>query len=158
MCSEKMKKFVLLFVLCCCIVPSLRAFDGCEQRLSREEFRTRQKEFLAKEAGLTTKEAKNFFPLYFELQDKKKELNDESWRLMRQGENGNLAESEYAKIIEKVCDNRIAADELDKNYIEKFKKVISSRKIFLLQRAETRFHREMLRGMNHKENPTRKRR
>ena len=66
MCSEKMKKFVLLFVFCCCIVPSLRAFDGCEQRLSREEFRTRQKEFLAREAGLTTKEAKNFFPLYFE--------------------------------------------------------------------------------------------
>ena len=45
--------------------------------------RAKQKEFITEQAGLSKKEAAKFFPVYFELQDKKKKLNDESWDLMR---------------------------------------------------------------------------
>ena len=48
-------------------------------------------------------------------------------------------------------DNRIAADRLDKSYLDRFKKILSNKKIFLVQRAEMRFHREMLKGMNRKD-------
>ena len=54
------------------------------------------------------------------------------------------------EINEKVANNRIAADQLDKTYLSKFKKILSSKKIFLVQRAEMRFHREMIKGMNRK--------
>ena len=57
-------------------------------------------------------------------------------------------EAQYAEINEKVANNRIAADQLDKTYLGKFKKILSSKKIFLVQRAEMRFHREMIKGMN----------
>ena len=89
-----------------------------------------------------------FFPVYFELQDKKKKLNDESWDLMRKGKDDKTTEAQYAEINEKVANNRIAADQLDKTYLGKFKKILSSKKIFLVQRAEMRFHREMIKGMN----------
>ena len=56
--------------------------------------------------------------------------------------------AQYAEINEKVANNRIAADQLDKTYLSKFKKILSSKKIFLVQRAEMRFHREMIKGMN----------
>ena len=53
-----------------------------------------------------------------------------------------------AEINDKIANNRIAADQLDKTYLGKFKKILSSKKIFLVQRAEMRFHREMIKGMN----------
>lgn len=56
----------------CSLAPVLRAADGCNQRLSPAEFRARQKAYITEKAGLTKEEAARFFPLYFELQDKKK--------------------------------------------------------------------------------------
>ena len=137
-----MKKLIALVVLLCGFMPVLWAADGCDQHLSREEFRNKQKA-----AGLTKEEAAKFFPVYFELQEKKKKLNDESWSLMRQGKDDKTTEAQYEEIVAKVCDNRIAADRLDKSYLDRFKKILSNKKIFLVQRAEMRFHREMLKGM-----------
>ena len=136
-----MKKLIALVVLLCGFMPVLWAADGCDQHLSREEFRNKQKAFIIAK----------FFPVYFELQEKKKKLNDESWSLMRQGKDDKTTEAQYEEIVAKVCDNRIAADRLDKSYLDRFKKILSNKKIFLVQRAEMRFHREMLKGMNRKD-------
>ena len=130
-----MRKLIAWVVLLCGFMPVLWAADGCDQHLSREEFRAKQ-------------EPAKFFPVYFELQDKKKKLNDESWDLMRKGKDDKTTEAQYAEINDKVANNRIAADQLDKTYLGKFKKILSSKKIFLVQRAEMRFHREMIKGMN----------
>ena len=146
-----MKKLIALVVLLCGFMPVLWAADGCDQHLSREEFRNKQKAFIIEQAGLTKEEAAKFFPVYFELQEKKKKLNDESWSLMRLGKDDKTTEAQYEEIVAKVCDNRIAADRLDKSYLDRFKKILSNKKIFLVQRAEMRFHREMLKGMNRKD-------
>lgn len=145
-----MRKLIALVVLLCGFMPVLMAADGCDQHLSREEFRAKQKAFITEQAGLTPKEADKFFPVYFELQDKKKKLNDESWSMMRKGKDDKTTEAQYEEIIERVCDNRIAADRLDKSYMDRFKKLISCKKLYLVQRAEMRFHREMLKGMHRK--------
>lgn len=145
-----MRKVIALVVLLCGFMPVLWAADGCEQHLSREEFRAKQKAYIIEQANLTKDEAAKFFPVYFELQDKKKKLNDESWNLMRKGKDDKTTEAQYEEINEKVANNRIAADQLDKTYLGKFKKILSSKKIFLVQRAEMRFHREMIKGMNRK--------
>lgn len=143
-----MKKLFLVLVVLLSAVPMLWAVDGTDQHLSPDEFRAKQKAFLTEKAGLTKEEAAKFFPVYFELQDKKKQLNDDSWNLLRQGKNENTTEAQYGNIVEKVCDNRIASDRLDKIYLDRFKKILSYKKIYLIQRAEMRFHRELLKGMN----------
>ena len=145
-----MKKLIALLVLLCGFMPLLWAADGCEQHLSREEFRTKQKAYIIEQAKLTKEEAAKFFPIYFELQDKKKKLNDESWNLMRKGKDDKTTEAQYKEINEKISENRIAADQLDRTYLGKFNKILSSKKIFLVQRAEMRFHREMIKGMHRK--------
>ena len=145
-----MKKLIALLVLLCGFMPLLWAADGCEQHLSREEFRTKQKAYIIEQAKLTKEEAAKFFPIYFELQDKKKKLNDESWNLMRKGKDDKTTEAQYKEINEKIAENRIAADQLDRTYLGKFNKILSSKKIFLVQRAEMRFHREMIKGMHRK--------
>lgn len=144
-----MKKLIVLLIMMCGIMPLTSwAADGCDQRLSRDEFRAKQKAYITEKAGLTGVEAAKFFPLYFELQDRKKQLNDEAWNLLRKGKDKNTTEAQYGEIMEGVYDARMASDRLDKTYFDKFKKILSCKKIYLVQRAEMRFHRELLKGMH----------
>ena len=140
----KMKK---LLVLLCVLVGGVTmsfAYDGHDQNLSPEEFKAKQQAFITEKAGLTEKEAKSFFPLYFELQDKKKESNDRIWKLMRKSRDDQMTDAQYEEIILQIYDLRIEASKLDKTYYTKFKGILSPKKIFSVQRAESRFHREML--------------
>ena len=69
---------------------------------------------------------------------------------MREGKKENLTDDRYDEIMEGVYDARIASDRLEKTYYGKFKKILSSKKIYQVQRAEMRFHRELLKGMRGK--------
>lgn len=152
-----MKRLITLLVMICGVMPLLWAGDECDQRLSPQEFRDKQKAFITEKAGLTSKEAAKFFPLYFELQDRKKQLNDEAWKLLREGKDEKTTDARYEEIMEGVYDARISSGRLDKTYFDKFKKILPCRKIYLVQKAEMRFHRELLKGMHGKGNGSKRR-
>lgn len=122
------------------------ATDICQQRLTKEEFKARQQAFITEYAQLTETEAEAFFPLYFELQERKRELNEEIWNLLKTGNEKNINEKKYEEILEGVYDTRLSIDRLEKSYFEKFKKVLSFKKIYMVQKAEMRFHREVLKN------------
>lgn len=136
-----MKKIIYLLYFLLLAPAGMWAQD---KRLSRQEFENEQREYFIRQAGLTEKETEQFFPLYFELQQKKRRLNREAMEQMRKGKGQELTETEYAHIIETVANNRIACDELDLEYLRKYRKVLSAKKIYLLQHAEMKFHRELL--------------
>ena len=147
-----MKRLIILLFIICGFTPLLWAMDGCnQQRLSPEEFRAKQKAFIIEKAGLNKEEAAKFFPVYFELQDKKKALNDKAWGLLRKGKDDKTTEAQYAEILKGVYDARSASDKLERDYYEKFKKILSNKKIYRVQKAEMRFHRELLKSANRKD-------
>ena len=147
-----MKRLIILLFIICGFTPLLWAMDGCnQQRLSPEEFRAKQKAFIIENAGLNKEEAAKFFPVYFELQDKKKALNDKAWGLLRKGKDDKTTEAQYAEILKGVYDARSASDKLERDYYEKFKKILSNKKIYMVQKAEMRFHRELLKSANRKD-------
>ena len=113
-------------------------------RMSREEFRQCQEKYIKEQTGLTPQEAQQFFPLYFELQDKKDAINRQAWAQMRKGTEENLSEAEYNKIVEEIIKARISCDQLDLEYLHKYQKFLSSKQISNIQRAEMWFHRELL--------------
>lgn len=136
-----MKKLFSILILFTCFCTYTQAQNN---KLSKEEFRARQEAFITENANLTQQEAKKFFPLYFELQDKKSTYNREAWQEMRKGKQGNLSEEEYARIVEALIQARITTDQLDLEYVRKYKKFLSSKKIYDIQRAEMKFHRHLL--------------
>ena len=74
------------------------------------------------------------------------------WNKVRKTkESENVTDAEYSKIIEDVIKTRIKIDELELEYLHRYKKILSPKKIYNIQRAETRFSRELLKGAgNHK--------
>jgi len=117
-----------------------------KKMMSQEEFRKQQQMFLTERAGLTPEEAKNFFPLYFELQDKKRSYNKEAWQKLRKGKEAGTTEAEYDRIIEDVLQTRITIDQLELEYARKYKQFLSAKKIYQIQKAEMKFHRELLKS------------
>ncbi|MDR0989529.1 MAG: hypothetical protein LBM06_08780 [Prevotellaceae bacterium] len=147
-----MKKLITL-LFCCLPLHFVQAEEGCAQHLSPEEFRAKQEAFITERAELTPEEAARFFPIYFELQAAKRKLNEEAFKLMRKGDNKATTDEQYTQILTGVFDRRLAISRLDKEYFEKFKKVLPLRKIYLVQRAEIRFSREVIKGMHKKGSP-----
>ncbi|WP_321332755.1 hypothetical protein [uncultured Bacteroides sp.] len=143
-----MKKLFILLFFVCASASQLLAVEREDQHLTPDEFKAKQEAFITEAAKLSREEAGAFFPVYFELQDKKKEINDQAWNLFRKGKDDKTTEAQYDEIIEKIYDLRIASDKLEKAYFRRFKGILSSRKIYMVQKAEMRFHRELLKGMN----------
>lgn len=136
----------LLIILCISI--SIQAQDKKKNGFTKEEFRSRQEAYLTEKADLTKEEASQFFPLYFELQDRKKAVNDEGWKQVNKGKDPKTTDAEYEQIIDNIVKARIDADKLDLEYLQKFKKILSAKKIYKLQRAEMKFHRDILKIMH----------
>lgn len=139
----------VIYTLALVLLVSVNA-TAQNKRITREEFQNKQKEFFTQQAQLTQDEAAKFFSLYFELQEKKSKLNQEAMEQMRKGKDDNLAEAEYNRIVENVLKSRITSDELELEYLKKYRKFLSAQKIYQLQRAEMRFHREMLKEAKRK--------
>lgn len=65
-----------------------------------------------------------------------------------QRQNPKTTDAEYEQIIEGIVKARIEADKLDLEYLQRFKKILSPKKIYKLQRAEIKFHRDILKIMH----------
>lgn len=143
-----MKRYCFILFLVAMSVSVLADNYGCtREKMSHEKFQEEKKKFLMEKAGLTSEEAVVFFPVYFELQQEKKKINDAMWQRVKKAKKQRLSEAEYEEIILQVYDTRISVDELEKRYFEKFKKIISCEKIFRIQQAELKFSRNLIRNM-----------
>ena len=97
-------------------------------QFSPAEYAKQQREFFTKNAELTQEEADAFFPIYNELQQKKRELNRETRRIMRQEAGTEPSEEQCLKAIEARAETNIKIAELEKEYLKKFKEVLPASK------------------------------
>lgn len=114
-----------------------------------EQFRERQQQFLTERSGLTAEEAEKFFPIYFELQGKKNDINAKARQTVSNAsrENGHLSDDDYNKLIDNLADAKIQTAKLEKDYLEKFKKIVPASKLLRIQIAETQFGSEMIKDI-----------
>ncbi|MBQ8520767.1 MAG: hypothetical protein IJ456_05210 [Bacteroides sp.] len=137
-----MKRQFLLLITLCISLSVLAQGKKC----SKEEFQERKRAYMTEKASLTPEEADRFFPLYFELQEKKRQINGRAWHYAKEKE-ATATDAEYEKIVDGFADAQIQSCTLDKEYQEKYKAFLSPKKIYQLYRAEIKFHRNMLKIM-----------
>ncbi|MBR5706243.1 MAG: hypothetical protein IKX55_01585 [Bacteroidaceae bacterium] len=116
-------------------------------QFSPAEYAQQQREFFTKNAQLTQEEADAFFPIYNELQQKKRELNREARRIMRQEAGAEPSEEQCLKAIEARAETNIKIAELEKEYLKKFKEVLPASKILKVQNAEEQFNSQILKDI-----------
>lgn len=146
-----MKRLFQLLVIVLCTVTVTTAQEKKERnnrkKFSHQEFQARQKAFITEHAKLTPQEAEAFFPLFFELQKKKWEINKDARDKANLKRGEKPSEEKCTLMINEFADAKVKIAQLEKEYIALYLKVIPACKIMHVQRAEERFQREMLKKM-----------
>lgn len=110
-----------------------------------ENFKKEKANFIVSEANLTPEEASVFIPLMDELLQKKFELNrkvrNES-RLLKDKQ--RPLDSDYDNYMQLSIQSRIQEAVLDKEYYDKFRKILPAEKIYKCKQAETKFMRKTI--------------
>ena len=144
-----MKRYLLLLIsiVCLTVTAQEQGNDPRRPRMTPEEFQNKQKEFIIQQAELTDAESAAFFPLYFELQNKKHEINGRVWKKARAVRPHERTEEECNEMIDALADVKIECATLEKQYLAKFKEILPAKKLMRVQMAEDRFQRELLKGI-----------
>jgi len=142
---SKMKRYVLLIFFATAIISAVAGQTNVRQTFNRETFEKRRNTFIITEAGLTVEEAGRFLPLENEFKQKLFEVGMECRRLTRESQNNQkMSDADYKKMSDCYLESRIKEAQLEKEYFEKFNKILSPEKIYKYQQADTKFSREIV--------------
>ena len=138
--------FIIFTSLLLLNVLFINAQDASKSLMNLQAFEKNKQEFIINEAGLTEEEAKEFFPLNNQLQKKKLELHRKHKEGVKHTQEAeNISDEEYEQLIEENINLKMKEAELDKEYSDKFNKLMSPQKLFKAQQAERTFMQEELR-------------
>jgi hypothetical protein len=129
----------------------LFAQQNDKKKAEFESFKKRRITFITQAMNLADDEAKVFWPLCNELQEKKFAINQQVRKSVREfykakKEGKTHSEEEYSALVKLIINVKVQEAQLDKEYTAKFSEIISSQKVFLYLEAERQFAREMIEG------------
>ena len=114
-----------------------------KEKFNPEKFRADLEEFIAEEANLTKSEGKLLFPIFHEMKEKQRSLQETIFQLKRNTPSSNATDKDYSATIQKIKSLEVEKAELEELYYKKMCKTIPARKVFLVMKAEDKFHRKM---------------
>ena len=75
---------------------------------------------------------------------KKKEINKHAWNLAKKGKASETTDLEYEEIIDNFFDDQESIVKLEREYIDKYRKILSDKQIYRVYWAEFKFSRNMM--------------
>lgn len=135
-----MKKFVsILCLFFFSMTFSLTISGQRPRKFDPQQFEKQLHQYIATEAGLTPGEAAAFFPLFDEMQRKQRLLFDKMRVYMHTNTDDNRAS---LKAIQAMDNNDLEIKKLQKEYHQKFCKVLPAGKVLQILKADDKFHRK----------------
>lgn len=120
--------------------------DADEREQWMSEMRQYKRQYLARELELSREQQNKFFPLYEEMEDSMAKAIDEARAMERRvADMPAPADLDYEKATEAVYEAEVTASQLELEYLEKFKPILSKRQLFRLKGVERQFNRELMR-------------
>lgn len=145
-----MKKIYILAFVFLALLKNTQA-----QENRREEIESFRIAFFTRQLNLTSDEAKKFWPVYNEMQTEMQKLQRE--RKMRHRDSrdnmDNLSDAELEKVINDEMLSRQKELDIEKKYHERFKAILSMKKLAQYYRAQEGFKRELIRKLQDQRRP-----
>ena len=143
---------ILLSVLC-----DLSAFNSAAQRQGkpltdedrqriRSEIRSYKHEFLARELEMSREQQREFFPVYDEMDEAVDRINFETRELERKvSQKADASEVEIEAAARAVFSQKSAEGEVEKQYFDRFRQILSGKQLLRLRKAERKFTQRLMR-------------
>jgi hypothetical protein len=117
------------------------------ESFDREAFLVKRSAFITAELGLTPQEVELFIPLMEELLQKKYEAGKKCRKLSKEIKHKKSPDNaDYLSIIDECLGVGIKEAELEKEYYERFKKILSPEKLYRYKDVEYKFAREFVKN------------
>ena len=144
-----MRKFILASLLLFITTMTAGAQENNNRKphLSPEEFQAKQRAYITEKAELSPEEAEAFFPLFFELQKKKFDLERSARKDFKRQRGVQMTEEECRNYVYKMADTKIEIAKLERKYTDKYLKVLPACKVRRVQHAEASFQRHLMKEM-----------
>jgi hypothetical protein len=115
----------------------------------RDQLQNEKLQFIEKNLQLTPEEKNNFMPVYAEFDKKREDLHRKRHQIFKnyQTDGLNMSNDEILKTADQLVDIDVQTADLEKQYLEKFKKTLPPVKILLLYKTELEFKKDLLRKM-----------
>jgi len=133
-----MKKYTVILY---CLLMTLMVSAQDQKKFSPEKFQADLEAFISKEAHFDQQEAAKYFPLMRELQAKQRVIYARMSKTAKPADDAKCAEA-----IREWDKANIELKQLDQQYHKKMMQVVSPTKVFDAIKAESRFHRNMMKG------------
>ena len=138
--------FLIIFSVLFSFSMQLVAQDG-GRRLDRDDFFSKRNAYIAAAMDLTTEETAVFMPMDNDLIRKKFELGRDCRRIERElREKKDKTDDECNKLLKCKEDVKEKSSQLDREYQEKFKKILSAEKMLKYERADRDFFESYFRN------------
>ena len=114
---------------------------GAEQW--RERIRAEQVAFITSELDLTESEAQAFWPVYNDVQNKRRDAfkaSGEAFKALAEGVDGE----DVDKLLKQYLDSKKEAEKIEADAIARFKKVLPEKKVAKLVLAEEKFRHHQI--------------
>lgn len=135
------KARIILILSFFCLVCS---YSNAQKRpnFSPERFEAELEQFITTDACLTPEESARFFPVYREMRKKQRNILDKN-RFMRHFDFND--DKACAEVIRRNDANDIEMKRCQREYHEKFMKILPASKVFRIIRSEDKFHKRIFR-------------
>lgn len=123
-----------------------------QHRPDKDKIKALKVAFLTDHLDLGTKEAQNFWPIYNEYEEKREALRQKERNQIRAKikDADRLSEKQAEDLLQQYISFEDEEEALDKDFLKKVSKVISSKKTLLLLRAEEEFKRQLIKQYRQK--------
>lgn len=121
------------------------------QKFSPEKFEADMQAFISREAHFTKQESDAYFPLLKEMQTKQRDLYA---RIRQVGIKRPTDEKAFAESVRQSDKLNIELRQIEQKYHLKMMQVVPASKVYDAIHAETRFHRQMMRGFQRPQQST----
>jgi hypothetical protein len=130
----------------------LTSFSIFSQESKADKVEAMKVGFITNKLELTAKEAQVFWPLYNEYNSKMEKLRKTKRSDFEELKNksDNITDKELETFINEVFASKQKELDLQKEYYEKYAKVLPVKKVAMLYQAENQFKRELLRKIKEK--------
>ena len=145
-----MKNLLIILLSTSYIFVNAQHPGHCNSK-KKEKIKAEKIAFLTAELDLSVKEAQKFWPLYNEYEKKKHELrgNKKCRKIWKKEDISKLQDGEKKEIFEHIKNKDLKQAKLQKEYFEKFAKVLPLEKVLIYIWAEREFTHKLLRRLRH---------
>lgn len=114
---------------------------------SLQDFKVHLMAYISKSASLTPEESKNFFPLFFEMREKCRSIEQQKVRTLRNATQPNMSERDCQHALALIAELNTKATRIEKQYMERLRKIIGAKKLIKAINADHDFGRNFFKRM-----------